>query len=302
MMDYFILMRPTLFIPVWMFFLLGVHFADGSLNFRSISIFILYTSLMGGVYILNQIVDRESDRKNEKLFLLSDEIIPISYAYLEMLLLFIIPLGLSILFGKVIFFYFLLSLFMGITYSLRPFQIKARPFLDLFWNSTGYGFLAFIIGWISVSNPSYQMWIRGMPYFLVVGAVFANTTIPDIKGDREEGKITTGVFLGMRKTLTLGVILDFFALIASYLLKDYICFILAAISLPIFIYAAISTRNKSILLSFRAPVVILAVEVSIITPIIIPLFLLIFLIQKIYYRKKFNINYPAIYSGADKEF
>ncbi|MCK4571813.1 hypothetical protein KAT89_02680, partial [candidate division WOR-3 bacterium] len=91
MMDYFILMRPTLFIPVWMFFLLGVHFADGSLNFRSISIFILYTSLMGGVYILNQIVDRESDRKNEKLFLLSDEIIPISYAYLEMLLLFIIP-------------------------------------------------------------------------------------------------------------------------------------------------------------------------------------------------------------------
>ncbi len=302
MMDYFILMRPTLFIPLWIFFLLGAHFAEGTLTLRSVSIFILYTLLMGGVYIQNQIVDRESDKKNEKLFILSDEIIPLSHAYLEMIILFLISLGLSILFGAVILFYFLLSLFMGITYSLPPIETKARPFLDILWNSYGYGFLAFIVGWISVNPHSHLMWIHGIPYFLAVGAVFVNTTIPDIKGDREEGKITTGVFLGKRKTLILGVLFDILAIITSYLLGDYICLILAGLSLPFFIYAAVNTHSKPILLSFRVPVVILAIEVCIISPIIIPLLLFIFLMQKVYYRKRFNINYPALYSGADKEF
>lgn len=301
-MDYFILLRPMLFLPVWIFFLLGAHFAEGTLSLRSISIFIIYTLLMGGVYILNQIVDCESDKKNEKLFLLSDKIIPVSHAYIEMILLILLSLGLSILYDKSVFFYFLISLFMGIAYSLPPFKIKSRPFLDLLWNSIGYGFLAFLIGWISVNSPSYQMWIRGIPYFLIVGAVFANTTIPDIKGDRAEGKITTGVFLGKNKTLIIGIILDTFAFITSYLLKDYISLIVAGLSLPFFIYAAINPKNGPILLSFRVPVVILALEVCIITPIIIPLFLFIFLIQKVYYRRKFNINYPAFYSGADKEF
>lgn len=300
-MDYFILMRPTLFLPIWMLFSLGAHFASGSLSFRSISIFILYTLLMGGIYILNQIIDRESDKKNKKLFLLSDNIVPLSHAYLEMTFLFLLPILLSVYFGLSVFFYFLTSLLMGITYSVPPFELKARPFLDLLWNSFGYGFLAFIIGWVSVNNPSSQMWIRSIPYLLIIGAVFANTTIPDIKGDREEGKITTGVFLGKRKTLILGLILDIFTIILSFLFGDYICFILSILSLPFFIYAVFDAQPKSILLSFRVPVVILAIEVSIITPIIIPLFLIIFLIQKIYYKKKFNFNYPAFYSGMDKE-
>jgi 4-hydroxybenzoate polyprenyltransferase len=300
MMDYFILMRPTLFLPVWMLFLLGAHFAQGTISLRSISIFILYTLLMGGIYVLNQIVDKESDKKNKKLFLLSDEIIPISHAYFEMIALFFLSLSLSIIFGKYIFIYFMISFFMGVTYSVPPFEIKARPFLDLIWNSIGYGLLAFIIGWISAGKPSEQMWIRGIPYLFIIGAVFSNTTLPDIKGDIEEGKITTGVFIGKRKTLILALILDIFAIILSYLFGDYICFILSVLSFPFFIYAVFDSQYKSILLSFRIPVVILAIEVSIITPIIIPLFITIFLTQKIYYKKKFNFNYPAFYSGMDK--
>lgn len=257
---------------------------------------------MGGVYVLNQIVDRESDRKNEKLFLLSDEIIPLTHAYAEMITLFIISLGLSLLFGKVVFLYFLISLLMGITYSFPVGGMKAKPFLDILWNSFGYGVLAFVIGWISVSFPSPHMWIRGIPYFLAVSAVFVNTTIPDIKGDREERKITTGVLLGKKKTLILGVILDILAVIVSYLLGDHICLIAAGLSLPIFIYAYLNSGSKPILLSIRATSGILGIAVFIITPIIIPLFLLILLIQKNYYRKRFNINYPSLYSGADREF
>ena len=301
-MDYFILMRPTLFLPLWLLFLLGAHFADGSLTYRSSIIFILYTLLMGGVYILNQIVDRESDKKNEKLYLLSLGIIPLKCAFIEMILLFIIPLGLSFLFGKFILIYFLLSLLMGITYSIPPIEIKSRPFLDILWNGVGYGVLAFIVGWISFRAPTLWMWIHAIPYFLAVSAVFVNTTIPDIKGDRLESKITTGVFLGKKKTLLFGIILDVLAIIASCAIGDFICGVGAGLSLPIFIYAWARPTKKAILFSFRAIPTILAIEVFIISPIIIPLFLLILLIQKIYYKRKFNINYPSLFSGKDKSF
>ncbi|MCK4525740.1 UbiA family prenyltransferase [candidate division WOR-3 bacterium] len=301
-MDYFVLMRPTLFLPIWVFFILGAHFAGGALSWRSVLTFILYTLLMGGIYILNQIVDRESDKKNEKLFLLSDEIIPLSNAYLEMILLFIVSIGLSLFLGRVIFYFFLLSFFMGITYSLPKIEIKARPILDIIWNSIGYGFLSFGVGWLSVAALSGRMWLHGLPYLFAVSAVFVNTTIPDIKGDRVEGKITTGVLLGKQRTLILGIIFDVIAIIIACLINDPICLIAAGLSLPVFIYAAVRPKKKAILLSIRATSAILGIAVCVVTPLIIPVVILIYSVQKIYYRKKFNVDYPAIFSGADKEF
>jgi 4-hydroxybenzoate polyprenyltransferase len=198
-MDYFMLLRPTLFLPLWIFFLLGAHYGEGEISLGAVSVFILYTMLMGGVYIFNQIVDRESDRKNKKLFLISDGLIPLKNAYIEMSVLFIIAVFGSFLLGLNIFSAFMISLFFGITYSLPPVETKGKPFLDIIWNATGYGVLAFIVGWLSVAEASIAMFLIAIPYFFAVAAVFVNTTIPDIEGDRGEGKVTTGVFLGKKK-------------------------------------------------------------------------------------------------------
>jgi 4-hydroxybenzoate polyprenyltransferase len=301
-MDYFMLLRPSLFLPLWIFFLLGAYFGEGEISLRAAVVFVLYTLLMGGIYILNQIVDRESDRRNEKLFLLAEDYVPLRNAYIEMGTIFVLSILWSFFLGKYIFVAFLISLLMGVTYSLPPFETKGKPFLDIFWNASGYGLLAFTVGWLSVSLLSGSMLIHAIPYFFAVAAVFVNTTIPDMEGDREEGKITTGVFLGKKNTLLLGVIFDLLATAVSFLLKDYICLIGAGLALPIFLFAYFKQTKKSILFSFRVIPLILAVLVFVITPIIIPLFVLVLVVQKFYYKKKFNIDYPAIFSGEEKDF
>ncbi len=299
------LLRPTLFLPLWIFFLLGAHHAEGEISFGSVSAFVFYTMLMGGVYIFNQIVDRESDRKNKKLFLLSDGLIPLKHAYIEMGMLFVIAIAGSFFLGLNIFIAFLISLFLGITYSLPPVETKGRPFLDVLWNASGYGVLAFMVGWLSaVSEPSKSMFVIAIPYFFAVAAVFVNTTIPDIEGDRQEGKVTTGVFLGKKNTLLLAVILDLVAIIVAYLLgkNGYTCLIGAGLAFPIFLIAYIKQTKKAILFSFRAIPGILAIIVFCYSPIIIPLFVAVLGVQKSYYKKKFNIDYPAVFSGEERDF
>lgn len=302
MLNYFILMRPTLFVPLWIFFLLGTHYSRSDFSWKSALILLLFTLLMSGTYILNQIVDVESDKKNEKLFLLSDGIISPVHARIEMFFLFLVPLSFSWLIGSHIFIFFVVSLIMGIGYSIPPIEFKARPFLDLVWNAIGYGVIAFSLGWISVSSIQPATWIHSLPYFFAVGAVFVNTTILDIAGDQQEGKITTGVFLGKEKTLLFAIILDAIALLMSIILSDYICLIAAGISLPVFIYAFIAKEKKPILLSIRLTSSILAILVCILFPLIIPALIFIYGIQKYYYKRKFNLNYPSLFSGMDKEF
>jgi len=298
------LLRPTLFLPLWIFFLLGAHHGEGEISLGAVSAFVFYTMLMGGVYIFNQIIDRESDRKNKKLFLLSDGFIPLRNAYIEMGTLFVISVFGSFILGMNIFIAFLISLFLGITYSLPPVETKGMPFLDIFWNASGYGVLAFMVGWLATAEFSHLMFVTAIPYFFAVAAVFVNTTIPDIEGDRKEGKVTTGVFLGKKNTLLLGVILDLVAIVVSYLLgeRGYICLIGAGLAFPIFLIAYIKQTRKTILFSFRATPGILAILVFFVTPIIIPLFAAVLGVQKSYYKRKFNIDYPAMFSGKERDF
>ena len=298
------LLRPTLFLPLWIFFLLGAHHGEGEISFLAVSAFVLYTMLMGGIYIFNQIVDRESDRKNKKLFLISDGLIPLKNAYIEMVMLFVIALIGVLFLGVNILIAFLISLFLGITYSLPSIETKGKPFLDILWNAVGYGVLAFMVGWLATSGPSKAMFVTAIPYFFAVAAVFVNTTIPDIEGDKGEGKVTTGVFLGKKNTLLLGVILDLIAIIGAYFLgeKGYICLIGAGLAFPIFLIAYIKQTKKSILFSFRVIPGILAIIVFFMTPIIIPLFAAVLGVQKVYYKKKFNLDYPAVFSGQERNF
>jgi 4-hydroxybenzoate polyprenyltransferase len=301
-MDYFMLLRPSLFLPLWIFFLLGVYHAGEKISLKAGIVFILYTLLMGGIYILNQIIDRESDKKNDKLFLLSEGHVSVKNAYIEMGLIFIISIIGSFFIDFEIFVVFLISFFMGVTYSVPPIETKGKPFLDMIWNGVGYGILAFFAGWLSLAELSRPMFIMSVPYFFAVAAVFVNTTIPDIEGDKEEGKITTGVFLKKKNTLLLGVLLDSIAIIISYFLKNYICLIGSGLAFPIFLFAYIKRTKKTILFSFRVVPAILMIIVFYLMPVVIPLFLSVLIIQKVYYKRKFDINYPAIFSGKDRDF
>lgn len=327
--DYLFLLRPTLLVPVWTFLLLGYYWGsrvdsesglwkleDGitfikglfsSINFNfQISnfqspflwAFLLYSCLMGGVYILNQIADRETDRINQKLFLLSLGIIPLSFAYLEMGILFACALLLSFFIFQFSFFsgFVLLSLLVGILYSFPPLKLKGRPFMDLLSNSIGFGFINFSTGWLTIAPFSHATVFHSIPYVLSVGAVFLYTTLPDIEGDEKAGDRTTGVLLGRRKSGFLGVILLLSALLSSLSIGDPFCMTVAILALPLFLLGIWKDEMRFYLLSIRISAPLLVLWTAVLFPLFFILLGITLLSMRIYYQKRFGFPYPSIFS------
>lgn len=314
-LDYIFLLRPTVLIPGWIFLLLGYYRAEGGM-FRVTPLFVLgfviYTMIMGAGYIVNQIADIETDRINNKLFILPRGLVSVKAAYVEVIILVAVAFVLSFFFSSVYRVFLLLSFVLGLLYSVKPAKFKGRPFLDLVSNAFGYGFLAFAVGWLTIKDFSLNTFIYSIPYILAVGAVFVNATVLDIKGDKEAGEITTGVYLGERKALLLALVLVVGSLASSVVLSDFVCLPCAAIA-SIFFFWAYRVKNKTqklssseeetlqsikgertVLISVRFSVPLLAIAVCVIYPWFFVLLLLVFFLSRFYYKRRFNFVYPSI--------
>ncbi|MGQ9464565.1 MAG: UbiA family prenyltransferase [bacterium] len=304
-LDYIFVLRPLILVPVWDFFLIGNYLASPQNKFI-IKPFLglgVYTMLMGGIYILNQITDIRTDHLNKKLFIIAEGFIPLRNAYIEMFLLWSISLFLSFFFGIYFFSFALISLMIGILYSLPPIKLKGRPIFDTVSNGIGYGMINFVMGWLMQSPFEWYLLFRFLPYFLSISAVFINTTIVDIEGDKKSGDITTAVFLGERFSYILSSILMMGGMFTAIIQNDLICLIPAAVSLPLFIYdAGYCLLNRKInrkltILSFRLPGLLFTIITCIIYPIYIPYLLIVFIGMKIYYKKRFQMDYPTLTEG-----
>jgi len=314
LLDYIAVIRPTLLFPVWTLLLLGYY--RGLLNLPQnyqtdlklfdfpiilipqieiVKMLLLFSMIMSAVYIINQMSDIPTDAVNDKLYLVAQGYVSVKLLIIEIIFLTVGSVILSIYwFGKFGNYFLLigLSLILGWIYSVPPLRLKGRPILDLLANSVGYGIIAFTIGWISVNVFSRYTLYSSLPYMLCVGATFINTTLPDIEGDRANNDITTGVFLGIRLSSILSVILLIFAILSSIFLKDFIALTATTLSLPFFIYAAIKPKNNIILLTNKIGILILSVIIGIFIPIY---FLFLFgtiIAIKLYYHYRFGVKYP----------
>jgi len=303
--DYFFILRPLILIPSWNFLLIGAYLSlrKSGLTYNIILGIVIYTCVMGGIYILNQIMDIETDKINRKLFLLSGGYIQIRWAYSEMILLWILAIILSFTFGSIFLFFIVLSLVLGILYSVPPVKLKGKPLADTLAHGIGYGLVNFSIGWLLVSRFEWPMFIAFLPYVLSISGVFINTTIVDIEGDKKANEVTTAVFLGEKLSYIVSTILMTSAIVTAVILKDLICLLPAAISLPLFIYAAVYslTKNKIhrriTIASFRLPGLIF----TLITGLLYPPYLLVLIIivvgMRIYYKTRFGMTYPTLANG-----
>ena len=114
--DYVFVLRPTLFLPVWTIFFAGffvqnkfslaaTNDAVTALNGSTtglpsfVTVAFALTLLMGAVFILNQIMDRRSDSKNKKLFLVAQGHITPKAAFVEAVTLIVLGLGLGFAFS-----------------------------------------------------------------------------------------------------------------------------------------------------------------------------------------------------------
>ncbi len=300
--DYFFLMRPILFIPLWApIFLAYAACAQGetfSFNFllplRFWLIFASYTLLMGAVYIVNQIEDRDSDLINNKLFLIPRGIISIKTAWIEATALIVASATIAIITQDMAFYFvWLVSLLLGLAYSLPPFKLKSRPFADVLANTIGYGLLAYISGWISIKDFSITTLWYSLPLFFFVLAVFLNTTIPDIKGDKASGEITTGVFLGQRTTTIVSAISMFYAFVFAFIIMDIFILIASTVGLILFIIAIFDDSDFMPKVSYRISSFLFVLLVALKFPIFLGICILDVVLLRVYYTKRFNINYPT---------
>ncbi|UCG92119.1 MAG: UbiA family prenyltransferase [candidate division WOR-3 bacterium] len=303
--DYFFILRPLILIPSWNFLLIGSYLARGKTGLTQNIVlgFILYTCVMGGIYILNQIMDIETDRINKKLFLLSEGYIPVTWAYVEMVLLWVTAIILSYRFGIIFLIFIFLSLLLGILYSLPPIKLKGKPIVDTLSNGIGYGVINFSVGWLLVRPFEWSMFHQFLPYALYICAVFINTTIVDIEGDKRAQELTTAVVLGEDISSAISTVLVACAVIVAFVSKDLVCLIPALISLPFFLYVAVyrfikKKINRSFTIaSFRLPGLLLTLITALLYPPYFLVLIVLFVGMRLYYKKRFGITYPTLAQG-----
>lgn len=296
--DPVFLIRPTLMLPAWIFFLAGVwsvqHHAIHPV--RSFSDILLsglaLTAVMGAVYILNQIQDVETDRVNRKLFLISEGHVPIRSAWLEAALLVFSGLFLGFQIDiRTGLFLGVLFLLTGWAYNFPPARFKDRPVASLLVNGTG-GLLIASLGWVSGGGTG---WIpmRACVYFFACASVSFNTMLPDIKGDRVAGKITFAVRYGLRATVIWALVTESITVILAWLFREWILFYPALAMLPFFLYALTQKSVSDVVRATKYSVLAMAAAVCVEYPwFLIPIFT-VFFGSRLYYKVRFGLNYPS---------
>ncbi len=311
--DYIFLMRPMLIIPVWTIAILGARaaewrtrgnnpftldrypFIDFSQDDRQLLLTLAVSTLLaGGIFILNQIFDVESDRRNKKLFLIADGHVSLTEAWV----LYILTTTLAIIGGFLINwqlgFLFVAGALVGLQYSLPAFRLREHPYKSFRNNMIGHGTLAFLFGWVLIQNFDIEGIIRSFPYMLAVGAVYLNTTLPDLEGDKAGGKRTYAMEWGPGKTLQTSFWMVAAAIVVSILVADYAFSLAAGISMLLF---AIARRDKSIAkgtLASKVSILALSLFAAIYFPPYLVIIALTIVATRIYYAARFSIQYPVL--------
>ncbi len=314
--DYIAILRPLLLIPVWTMVLLGYYngldkeavtarLSIGKMpiiwhpDSKILLTLLLYSLIMGAVYILNQLSDSRTDEINGKLYLVAQGYMKKNILKIQIGILILVSVVIAFLqFSRIYTYLILLSIVLGVLYSASPIRLKGRPILDLFANACGFGLVAFAVGWASSSAFSADIALRCLPYVICISAAFINTTIPDMKGDRQNGDITTGIFLGIRKSCILSTILVGTAPLISLFLGDFICLTASALSLPFFVYMTVSNWNEqspnfpSIILATKISLTLLSLLIAVFIPLYFAVLVITVLLTKVYYQMRFGISYP----------
>ncbi|MDD4858031.1 MAG: UbiA family prenyltransferase [Candidatus Krumholzibacteria bacterium] len=304
--DYIFLLRPMILIPVWTFFLLGArHGAKLSGTpidtIRLLAGLASFTALLGAIYIINQIADRDVDLAGNKLFLLSRGIIPVRAARIEAAALVGLSCALALALRNALFWAILAgSLALGAAYSIEPARLKRRPVLDVLANAAGNGILNTLAGWVSAGAPLAGCAIL-IPYPIAVASVHLITTLADCEADSKMGLKTSGVALGVSRGIFVSTALMAAAVVAAYLLGNNPALIASILSLPFFLIPARLVtrpeRNEDALIPAKAATLIFSVTAGFLFPLYIPYLAAVILITRLYYSRRFGIEYPS-FRGA----
>jgi 4-hydroxybenzoate polyprenyltransferase len=303
-LDYFFVLRPMLFFPGWSTLLAGYlipYKSEVYLNFTLInqidylSIMVLIASfalVMGSAFVLNQIADKESDKINSKLFLISNNYISNKNAVIEVVLLTIIFLVIGYLINIQIFILFILFFILtGYLYNFKPFEFKNKSWASLVSNAI-MGWLAFSIGWSMHGKFNINLIIDSLPYLFFNTTLYLFTTLPDISGDQKINKQTLAVKYGSKSVILSAFFLFGIGIAISIFVYDVQAMIFYILSLPLFILTIFSFKISHTILATKFAILFFALSICLKIPYYIIIMVLGFYSTKYYFRFRFNLDYP----------
>jgi 4-hydroxybenzoate polyprenyltransferase len=300
-LDGVFLLRPLILVPAWTFLLAGrfrAGLAAGAPSpagglLRSMAAF---TALMGAVHILNQLGDRESDRLNAKVFLLSEGYVSVRRAVAIAVVLVAAAGGLAIGGNRAQRVLLGASLLLGLAYSMPPLRWKARAGWDLVANALGFGALAFAVGWTSRTPYPAGLAAASLPYVCAAGALFVLTTLPDRAGDSAAGDRTLGVVLGERSSAMVALALTAACAGLGYRAGDHGVTVVAVILLPVIAVGVRRPRRALHLAGTRLGVLLFSVMTAVRYPWLAPWLAIVVGGSRWYHHRRFGVSYPALRS------
>ncbi len=301
--DYIFLLRPMILIPVWTFYLLGAHHAVSPLGRRTagtpfVAGLVSFTALLGAVYIMNQIADRRVDLERNKLYLIPRGIVSTTAAWVECVALIAVSFILALVFLPLGFcLILLLGLALGAAYSLEPMRLKRRPLVDVLANAAGNGVLNTLAGWVASGAPLHG-WIVLAPYPIAVASVHLTTTLGDMEADAREGLRTSGVVIGKRMGLMTATVLMAISAAIAQAVGNRPALIASLVSLPFFLVPGRFGREPEAgadpLLPAKMATAVFSVAAGFLYPLYLPILAALVLLTRLYYRKRFDVDYPAL--------
>ncbi len=310
-------LRPTIMVPAWSFYALGIHLAPVRTRTELFSAlaqpaFWCLTALLASAYVVNQIFDQTSDRLNGKGLFLTHGVfrtrtmIAIAWACF---------LTASWLFQKVDGAQrvpLIASMVLAFAYSLPPLRLCARPGLDMVANAVGYGGLAFATGAGGVSEYSMQAFLDAYPWMLLVGATFLHTTILDVDGDAAAGKRTTTVAIGVQRSAQLATLFAIAAAVAEGVAflrhqGSLVAALATTAAALVFVAANIviaraestepvaraAARARASARVVQGVVALVALLASVRDPALLLLLVPLVVAARAYYRARFHMRYPG---------
>ena len=308
-LDFFFVLRPILFFPGWSTMLAGYFvtvrrswvfenpgwvYSD---SWLIIKLMILFAAAMGACFLLNQLQDVDSDRRNNKLFIIAEGCIGVRAAIIEIILLIALALGmgfsLSTHTGVLVAGFILIT---GYFYNYRPFGLKDRPWGSLASNCA-MGWLAFAIGWSAGRPLEFPLIVDSLPYLFLNTALYLYTTLPDREGDAQSGKRTLAVVFGTQFIIMVSFVLYLTGGALAVFLKDRLAILIVLFSSPLFILTMWQRNMNSTIRATKFTILIFALMICLKWPGYFILMILAFYFTKWYFKNRFDFDYPNFKSS-----
>ncbi|NLD93769.1 MAG: UbiA family prenyltransferase [Fibrobacter sp.] len=312
--DIFFTLRPVILVPVWGFSIFGYYRATDinplklheswfTISPLVYAVFLFFSLSVGVVYVMNQLADIEVDKKNGGLPLIASGIVSAKAAWILCsictLLTIVMPLFTQF---KLLSLFSFITILIGYVYSFRPFYFSGRLIVDFLSNATGYGIIAFGVGWYLGGRElfSVEFLYASLPYFLLMCAGSINSTIPDIDGDRAEGKNTTAVTLGAPRAHLVSTIILITAGVFALIQKDILASCCAILSLPFYFLYIINQKNIYMEATYKVGGALCMMCAFLVMPVFIPISLCVFFCTRIYFRLRHSVEYPSMVPSKTK--